>query len=196
MLRAALMAAPLESSALDSILALQLMIAWAGEGRCEPARLGWWETDVVDPAGGGDLWTRLLPGTAVWAGLEAAREAATRTDAKLRRGLPDPDRVRTLFFLGFEVDEQLDDRLRALKTSGTAPADALRFLVSPTGQLDDKALAGTLSSTTDAKLFTVTPAGRQLRGALPESPLRSAELLAAALVPLTRPYPMPFFRLA
>ncbi|WP_395830945.1 hypothetical protein [Archangium violaceum] len=42
-------------STLDTILALQLTVAWAGEGRCEPARLGWWQTDLVDEAGGGDL---------------------------------------------------------------------------------------------------------------------------------------------
>ena len=33
---------------LDQILALQVTIAWAGEGLCDPNRLGWWNTDLVD----------------------------------------------------------------------------------------------------------------------------------------------------
>lgn len=33
---------------LDRILALQFTVAWAGEGRCQPKRLGWWETDLID----------------------------------------------------------------------------------------------------------------------------------------------------
>ncbi|HEY5955223.1 MAG TPA: hypothetical protein VIV60_01670 [Polyangiaceae bacterium] len=36
---------------IDKILAIQLLVAWAGEGRSEPKRLGWWDTDLVDEAG-------------------------------------------------------------------------------------------------------------------------------------------------
>ena len=39
--------------ALDAILAIQLTVAWAGEARCDPKRLAWWDTDLVDPEGGG-----------------------------------------------------------------------------------------------------------------------------------------------
>src|SRR3990167_3395844 len=102
-------------SALDTILALQFTIAWAGEGRCQPKRLGWWDTDLIDDAGGGDLLRRLAPRTHAWASLEAAREAARRVDEKARKKMADPDAMRTLFFLGFDLDEQLNDRLAALK---------------------------------------------------------------------------------
>ncbi len=34
---------------LDEVLALQVTIAWAGEGLWSPPRLGWWRTDLVDP---------------------------------------------------------------------------------------------------------------------------------------------------
>jgi hypothetical protein len=48
------------ASVLDDILAVQLTMAWAGEGRCDPARLGWWQTDLIDEAGGVvDLFVRL-----------------------------------------------------------------------------------------------------------------------------------------
>ena len=33
---------------LDQVLALQIMVAWAGEGICEPKRLDWWRTDLID----------------------------------------------------------------------------------------------------------------------------------------------------
>jgi hypothetical protein len=56
-------AAPLTEAALDEILALQFLVAWAGEGRCKPRRFGWWDTDLVDPDGGGDLLARLAPRT-------------------------------------------------------------------------------------------------------------------------------------
>src|SRR5689334_18925175 len=108
------------SSTLDTVLALQITVAWAGEGRCEPRRLGWWPTDLVDPAGGGDLLARLLPRTHAWASLEAVREAARRADAQAREALANPDRLRTLFFLGFEIDELLSERLTSHKRAGTA----------------------------------------------------------------------------
>ena len=72
---------------LNSILALQVVVAWAGEALREPARLGWWRTDLVDEAGGGDLFRRLLPKTHSWAGLETIRRAATQADLKARSAL-------------------------------------------------------------------------------------------------------------
>ncbi len=97
--------------ALDAVLALQLTVAWAGEGLCEPPRLGWWQTDLVDELGGGDLLARLLPRTHRWAALATVRRAAVRADRKARLALARPDEVRTLFFWGFDTDEKLDDRL-------------------------------------------------------------------------------------
>src|SRR5437588_5119616 len=108
------MAATLADTTLDAILATQLTVAWAGEGRCAPRRLGWWDTDLIDEAWGGDLLARLLPRTHAWASLEAAR----RSDAKARGKMANPDKMRTLFFLGFELDEQVSDRLAALKREG------------------------------------------------------------------------------
>ena len=120
------MMAALTDNDLDAILAIQFTIAWAGEGRCQPRRLGWWETDLIDDAGGGDLFARLLPQTHAWASLEAVREAARRTDAKARARMADPDKMRTLFFLGFEVDEQLGDRSAALKRGSRPPQKRCR----------------------------------------------------------------------
>jgi hypothetical protein len=52
---------------LDAILAWQLTVACAGESRETTKRLGWWNTDLVDATGGGDIMARLPPRTHEWA---------------------------------------------------------------------------------------------------------------------------------
>jgi AcrR family transcriptional regulator len=183
---------PLPDEALDAILAMQLTVAWAGEGRCSPRRLGWWDTDLIDEAGGGDFFARLLPQTHAWAALEAVREAARRTDARARGQMADPDRLRSLYFLGFEVDEQLGDRLAAHKRSGKRPAEALPLALPLTAAFSKDALVAALRG--DAS-FTTVPNGREVKGPRPEAPDALVKRLAAALVPLAEQYPLPFFKL-
>lgn len=181
-----------KNSALDQILATQLLVAWAGEGRCSPTRLGWWDTDLIDEAAGGDFFARLLPQTHAWASLEAVREAARRIDAKARGKLAAPDQMRTLFFLGFELDERLGDRLHALKSAGRSPADALPLPLSLTADFDKNKLSTALGGDVP---FTVVPGGRQLKGKRPDALEATVARLAAALVPLVDQYPLPFFKL-
>lgn len=181
------------SSLLDGVLALQLTIAWAGEGSCVPARLGWWRTDLVDPAGGGDLFARLTPRTAAWAGLEAVREAARRVDEQARKQTSEPDRLRTLFFFGFEIDEHLADRLAALKRSRRPPLEVLPLPVDTNAAFSSDALAAAL--VTPGSEYTVVPGGRRLKSTIPRAPELVARHLAAALLPLGDTYPMPFFQL-
>jgi hypothetical protein len=38
--------------------AMQLRVAWTGAGRCSLERLGWWDTDLMGDAGGGDSFAR------------------------------------------------------------------------------------------------------------------------------------------
>ena len=153
--------------ALDAVLGLQFTVAWAGEGRCSPRRLGWWETDLVAEAGGGDR-----------------------------------DRLRTLFFLGIELDEQLGDRLGALKRAGRPPAEALALPLGLGDEFSPEAFAAAVLSgaeddshaaTAGAASFTTVPNGRQMKGAPPATPEVLVRRLAAALVPLAADYPMPFF---
>lgn len=183
------MSAPIADLAKDGILAMQLTIAWAGEGRCSPPRLGWWDTDLIDEAGGGDLFARLLPHTHAWASLEAVREAARRADANARSKMADPDAMRTLFFLGFELDESIGDRLVALKREGRAPAEALPLRVALTADFSRKELEAALGSAA----FDVVPGGRKLTGPPPEAPQALVARLAAALVPFAERYPLPFY---
>lgn len=184
--------AALNDDTLDEILAIQLTIAWAGEGRCQPRRLGWWDTDLVDEAGGGDLLARLLPQTHAWAALETVREAARRVDAKARAKLADPDKLRTLFFLGFEVDEQLGDRLAALKCGERGPAEALPLPLVIADTFSAETLARALQR--DDAAYTVVPFGRQLKGVRPGDPAATERRLASALLPLAEQYPLPFYK--
>lgn len=177
----------------DRILALQFTVAWAGEGRCQPKRLGWWETDLIDEAGGGDFFARLTPRTHAWAALEAAREAARRVDEKARKKMAGPDAMRTLFFLGFDLDEQLTDRLAAHKREGRTPADALPLPIKLTANFSKEALASSLTAD-GTEPHTVVPGGRQLRGSPPEDPALLVRRLAAGLIPFSEQYPLPFFK--
>ena len=181
-------------STLDSILALQVVVAWAGEALCEPARLGWWRTDLVDEAGGGDLFRRLLPKTHPWAGLETVRRAATQADLKARSMLGNPDHVRTLFFWGFTLDQKLNERLRHHKLSLCPPEEALPLAASLKRPFARDSFEATLRLPTGKSPFDVTPAGRQMSGKMPEDLAAAASHLAAALLPLGDKYPLPFFR--
>jgi hypothetical protein len=181
---------PPPPESLDAILALQLTVAWAGEAACDPPRLAWWKSDLVDPEGGGDLFARLVPKTAPWASLALVREAARRVDEASRQKLASPDAAWTLFHFGFTIDERLADRLAWHRQHQHDPKDVLgpHFLVgTPWSKQAFEAAVGKLGK----PKVTVTPAGRkfELAGA---SPIEAAPLLVAALLPLAPAYPMPF----
>lgn len=181
---------------IDAILAFQLTVAWAGESRESTGRLGWWNTDLVDATGGGDLLARLLPRTHAWASLEGAREAARRVDEQARRALADPDRARTIFFLGFDLDEALRERLAELKRTGGLPAEALAFPLDLTAPFSTESLrvALALPGANGAPDHEVVPGGRRLKGAMPADPALAVRSLAAALAPFPERYPAPLYR--
>jgi len=182
------------SSVLDAILATQVAVAWAGEGSCVPGRLGWWQTDLVDPAGGGDFFARLLPRTHEWASLEAVREAARRVDERVRRGMADSDQLRTLYFLGFDVDERLADRFAELKRGSVRPSEALPLPVGLHSTFSRDALGEALRLSDRQPSYDVVPGGRQLKGSMNDGPEAVVRTLAAALLPFAERYPMPFYR--
>lgn len=183
----------LDRSVLDEILVLQLLVAWAGEGKTEPPRLGWWRTALTDEFVGEDLFKRLTPRTWRWAVLEAARAAARKVDAESRAESADADHLFSLYRLGFAVDEQLDDRLAELKRSGQDPVEALPSLATLTAAWDRDAFVAWLGTlgTPDPVASSV---GRRLKGDLPADPVVAARALAAAMAPLTARYPAPHFR--
>lgn len=180
------------TSTLDHLLTAQLLVAWAGESGEEP-RLGWWRTDLCSEFGGEDLFQRLLPATWPWATLQAAREAARRTDAALRARANDPDQLITLFRLGFAIDERLDQRLQDLKAAGRPPSEALPGLALTTQPWSASAFAEWVDSHPAADTVP-DPAGRRLRGAPAEALDRRVDQLVCALSPLSDAYPLPHHR--
>jgi hypothetical protein len=184
----------IDEAVLDEILSLQLLIAWAGEGKTDPPRLGWWRTSLVDEFGGEDLFKRLMPRTWKWAVLEAARVAARVADAEARSHAADGDHLISLFHFGFELDEQLDDRLAELKRSEREPTEALPRLATIHQPWDADAF---LASLRDLGGATTAPSsiGRRLKGSLPESRVEAARQLAAAMVPPGDRYPAPHWKM-
>ncbi len=180
-------------STLDRVLVAQLAVAWAGE-RGEQPRLGWWRTDLASEFGGEDLFRRVLPASWRWATLQAAREAARRVDAAARARDHDPDRLISLFRLGFTIDERLDERLQDLKRSGRSPDEALpglREVVLPEWRRADFASWVEAHGPADTQ---PAPGGRRLRGDPPTSLELLVDRLVAALSPLGGEYPLPHYR--
>ena len=186
--------------ALDRILTLQLIVGWAGEGRTDPPRLGWWRTALGDEFGGDDLFRRLTPRTWRWAVLEAARAAARKVDALARARAADADELISLYRFGFHLDEQLDDRLAEHKRATADPVDALPGLAAVIARWDREAFATWLAGQGLAGqgAATVAPSsiGRRLTGDPPDDPVATAVALVAALAPLDDVYPAPHWKLS
>lgn len=197
-----------DSAALDLLLLNQLVIAHAGESSPDDPRLGWWQTDILSRDGGLDVLRRLTPRTWRWAALRAVREAARAFDAAQRKRAPDPDRVWTLFHLGFTLDEQLDDRLDQLAAAhpedplAALPALAQHIDFDGRRPFDRKALEAWLGASptsapsSPSQTYDTTTLGRRVtdRDALAVSPSAAAAALRAALAPLTAAYPMPYLQ--
>lgn len=183
---------PPPQRALDEILALQLIVAWAGEGKSSPRRLGWWQTDLVSEDGGGDFLARLLPRTHAWASLEAVREAARRADAEARQRLSDPDGVRTLYWLGCELNELVEERLAAHKRSLVSPREALPLPFPLGDDFSEEQLQRALGA--GHAEYEALAHGRKLRVTSPAPEVWVREL-ASALVPFGETYPLPFCQL-
>ena len=179
---------------LDRILALQVLVAWAGEGLSDPPRLNWWRTDIVDTGGGSYLLEELMPKTHCWASLEAALRAAMHADQQNRSDMAIPDAVRTLFFWGFGFDEQLADRLREHKHSQVYPDQVLTLPMDINGTFVKAEFEAAVALDPAVK-YKIVPSGRQMMEPLPGGHDLCAAKLAAALLPLTESYPMPFYPL-
>jgi hypothetical protein len=186
-------ATPVLPSVIDSLLTAQLAIAWAGESGESP-RLGWWRTDLKSEFGGEDFLGRLLPHTWQWAVFQAMREAARRCDAQIREQDHDADRIVSLYCLGFEIDERIDERLADLKRAGKPPLESLpglREVVTETWNQD--AFSEWIEGH-GAVESTKAPSGRRLKGKPPESLELTVDHLVAGFLPLSESYPLPHYR--
>ena len=178
---------------LDHILAVQLTVAWAGESGGEPPRLGWWDSDLVDELAGGDFFRRLAPHTQHWAALEAVREVARRADTTARKTSAGPDQIRSLFHLGFEMDEQLEERLAQHKRAGDPPDKVLPDLYPVAAPFEREDLEQWLGKPPKPQ-YQLDPTGRKLRGSPSTEMKEVVDTLAAALLPLSETYSLPYYR--
>ncbi|MGY1900773.1 BREX-6 system BrxE protein [Nocardia gipuzkoensis] len=185
---------PLPMSDIDAALTSQLVVGWAGETG-EERRLGWWRSDFVSEYGGEDLFRRVLPGTWRWAVLQGAREAARRKDAELRRHDHDPDRIVSLFSLGFELDERIEERFQDLKRSGHAPIQALPGLVVVRDEWHRDQFWDWVVGHGEAEAVA-SPVGRRLKGNPPLAVGQLIRKLVAGLAPAAETYPLPHYRRA
>jgi hypothetical protein len=186
---------PIPVSQIDLLLTAQIAVAWAGEGGEEP-RLNWWRTDLASEFGGQDLFQRLVPHTWRWAVFQGVREAARRRDVELRNQDNDPDRIISLYRLGFAVDEAADQRLQDLKRSGRAPLEALPGLRDVcTESWSSSEFADWVQGHGRANCVEA-PIGRRLKGSPPESLDLLVRHLVAGLAPLAEAYPLPHYRRA
>ncbi len=183
----------METSQLDHILKLQLAIGWAGESNVDPPRLGWWGTAMCDEYGGEDLLRRLTPRTWQWAALEACRAAAKRVDEAARSTTDDADHLLSLYRVGFEIDERLDERLLELKQGGVPPKEAFPDLAELLSEWSKERLESWLRRWGSAD-YTTTATGRRLKAGVPADLSAAASQLAAALLPLSDRYTLPHFR--
>ncbi len=184
---------PVPISEVDFLLTAQLAVAWAGE-KGEESRLGWWRSDLVSEFGGEDLFKRLLPSTWQWAALQGARAAAIRWDRELRARDHDAVGVLSLFSLGFETDERVDERLQQLNRSGQDPAVALPGLsdaIAPTWEAHRFADWVIGHGETE---FVASPVGRWIKGSPPGTLDLLVRRLVSALYPLSDEYPLPHYR--
>ena len=191
----------ISSAELDLALTAQCVVAWAGEGG-EERRLCWWRSDLLSEFGGIDLFQRLLPATWEWAVLQAAREMARRVDESLRRQHHTPDHILSLFSLGFDQDERIEERLQELKSSGRSPAQVLPGLSVLNPSAPGQPLRETVWEPEAFRRwvarhgevsFTLTPIGRRLTGAPPKPLGQQVQALVAGLAPLGDAYPLPHF---
>ena len=181
----------------DLLLTAQLAVAWAGEGHVgEEPRLGWWRSDLTSEFGGRDLFERLLPRTHRWAVFQAVREAARRTDAELRERANNPDGVTSLYSLGFDLDERVDERLLALKRGELPPEAALPDLHAVVSDTWNPAVFTAWLQSHGKAEHKVEPLGRRLVGPQPEVLGELVRRLVGALYPLAPAYPLPHYRSA
>lgn len=182
---------------IDSLLSAQLIVAWAGEkGDAEdPAsqRLGWWQTNLVGE-GAEYEFKDLLPNTWRWGMLQAVRHAAKIHDASVRAKDHDPDRLLTLYSLGFEIDEKVDERLVQFKQNSKAIEEVLPDVASMINAGWSLDRFTTWVAKHGKESTTTVPAGRRLKGQPPEQISTLLGKLIAGLAPLADTYPMPHFK--
>lgn len=102
-----------------------------------------------------------------------------------------PDAVRTLFFWGFSIDEQLADRLIFHKQKGINPSETLPFPVDIYQAFSKPDFEEAISIPHGKANFKLVPSGREIVDETLKALDECAKRLASALLPFSDKYPMP-----
>ena len=116
------------------------------------------------------------------------------TDAELRRRDHNPDRILSLYNLGFEIDERIDERFQELKQSRRLPQEALPVLVEGIASTWNRSYFNDWVMGHGAVETVASSIGRRLKGEPPTSLDLLVRRLVAGLAPLADSYPLPHFR--
>lgn len=187
---------------LDTLLALQITVAWAGEqGDGKNERMGWWETMLLDAKAGVDVFKFIAPRTKLWLCCKAAREIARRIEETLRKKASEPEKVYSLFHLGDGIDfllaERLDTLIHQQADLQALLARAKFFESSIEEQTWQPQAFTTWLASWGTTQFKEESVGRALSGAdrqLAQDPLMRAQKFIGALNPLSSNYPFPHLR--
>ena len=106
----------------------------------------------------------LLPRTYRWATLQAVRECARRADGELRERANNPDGVTSLFRLGFDRDELVEEHLLALKRGGSLLPRTHSLACAPCSPPRGTAAFAAWLQTHGKAVFKVEPLSRRLVG--------------------------------
>ena len=99
----------------------------------------------------------------------------------------------SLFALGFTIDEQIDERLHALKGSGRTTPEALPGLVELVGEDWSPQRFAAWVGAHGKPVYEPAPTGRRLKGAAPEALDQAIDALVGALAPVPESYPLPHY---
>ncbi len=115
-------------------------------------------------------------------------------DADLRSRDHAPDRIVSLFRLGFGLDERVEERVQDLKRAGASPKDVLPGLAETmTEAWSRDAFLDWVQGHGESE-WEATPAGRHIKGSIPTGLDQLVRRLVGGLTPLSDAYPLPHFR--
>lgn len=173
---------------LDDILALQILVAKAGETE----RLNWWRIDATDEAGGGDFFQRLVGSLSPMASTEAALKGAAAKELEIMQNASIDHEMVSLFHLPGELQIQVQERWGFYKKHPEQLPEALQQLIAHDWTFESSAFEATLAGI-DKPSYERSPLGRKVRGSQPTDPIDLVKNLAAVLLPLDTTYPLPYY---